>query len=285
MRVTCSCWIVKRRLTPATRDFYRRKLRLFIRWLEENDTQELHQLTAHHIRQFLVSIMQRELSAQYQNNLARAIRAFLNYCVRDGLIEVSPFDKVQMPRKLPETLTPDEVAKVLRACTSTRDKSICLFLLDSGVRASEMLALKVGDVDMRSGMVTVRLGKGQKGRTTFVGASTRKQLKRYLAERNNPKEYEPLFPSSTSGQGLSQAGLVQLMERLRIRSGVQACRAHSFRRTFALTCLRNGMNIYVLAKLMGHADITVLRHYLALVEEDLQEAHQRYGAVDGMALD
>lgn len=207
--------------------------------------------------------------------------------MRDELIEVSPFDKVQMPRlqrKIPETLTPDEVARVLRVCKNARDRAICLFLLDSGVRASEMLALTVGDVDMQSGMVTVRLGKGQKGRTTFVGASTRKQLKRYLAERGDAKSYQPLFPNEINGQRLSQAGLVQLMERLRVRSGVKTCRAHSFRRTFALTCLRNGMNIYVLAKLMGHADISVLRHYLAIVEEDLQEAHARFGTVDGMNL-
>ena len=74
------------------------------------------------------------------------------------------------------------------------------------------------------------------------------------------------------------------MERLRRRSGVAACKCHTFRRTFAITCLRNGMNIYVLARLMGHVDITVLRHYLALVQEDLQEAHVRFGAVDHLLL-
>ena len=81
---------------------------------------------------------------------------------------------------------------------------------------------------------------------------------------------------------MTVSGAEQLMERLRIRSGVEECKCHSFRRTFAITCLRNGMNICILAKLMGHADITVLREYLAIVENDLEEAHIKYGAVDSL---
>ncbi len=77
-------------------------------------------------------------------------------------------------------------------------------------------------------------------------------------------------------------GMTQMMARLRDRSGVKSCSCHTFRRTFALSCLRNGMNIYVLARLMGHADISVLRQYLALVEDDLEQAHAKYGVVDNL---
>ena len=87
-----------RRLTPSTRQFYQAKLSVFLRWCDEHGVENLPDLTAHHIRQFLVHILRRDLSSQYQHNLARAIRAFLNYCVRDELIEKSPFDKVQMPK-------------------------------------------------------------------------------------------------------------------------------------------------------------------------------------------
>jgi integrase/recombinase XerD len=274
-----------RRLTPATREFYRAKLAVFVRWCAEEHIENLNELTAHHIRRFLVHILRRGLSGQYQHNLARAIRAFLNYCVRDDLLETSPFAQVQMPRlerKVPEALSAHEFNTILRSCTCARDRAICLFLLDSGVRASELLALNLGDVDLKTGAVTVRLGKGQKGRTTYVGAATRKQLRRYYAERTTTRDDDPIFIAEKGRGRLTQGGLVQLMERLRIRSGVALCTCHTFRRTFAITCLRNGMNLYVLARLMGHADITVLRPYLALVEDDLQDAHARYGAVDRM---
>ena len=106
---------------------------------------------------------------------------------------------------------------------------------------------------------------------------TRKQIKRYWSERSRVKPDAPAFASQTRGTHLRFDGLVQLMERLRNRSGVVTCTAHTFRRTFAISCLRNCMNIYVLARLMGHADITILRQYLPLVENDLQEAHARFG--------
>jgi integrase/recombinase XerD len=272
-----------RRLAQSTLKFYESKVSLFIRWCNEADVTDLNALTAHDIRRFLVHIYQRGLSSQYQNNLARAIRAFLNYCVRDELIETSPFDKVRMPKvekKILEAMTEREITIILQSCKYERDKAICLFLLDSGVRAGELVALKMEDVDMRTGVVAVHAGKGQKGRTTYIGAKTRKQLKRYLAQRGRAKPDAPLFVNLHTGKALTVWGMTQLMERLRERSGVQNCVCHTFRRTFALTCLRNGMNIYVLARLMGHADISVLRPYLALVEDDLEDAHAKYGAVD-----
>jgi len=105
-------------------------------------------------------------------------------------------------------------------------------------------------------------------------------LKRSLAKRNETSGQSPLFASEHNGESLTISGMVQLMNRLRTRSGVPTCTCHTFRRTFALTCLRNGMNIYVLARLMGHSDIVVLRQYLALVEADLRKAHNDFGVVD-----
>ena len=160
-----------RRLAQSTLKFYESKVSIFIRWCHEADVTDLNALTAHDIRRFLVHIYQRGLSSQYQNNLARAIRAFLNYCVRDELIETSPFDKVRMPKvekKILAAMTEREITIILQSCKYERDKAICLFLLDSGVRAGELVALKMEDVDMRTGVVAVHAGKGQKGRTTYI---------------------------------------------------------------------------------------------------------------------
>lgn len=274
-----------RRLTEATRSFYHGRLSRFIRWCEAQGLESVQDLTAHDIRRYLVHLQRRQLSSQYQHGLARAIRAFLNYCVRDELLEKSPFAKVQMPRlekKILEAFSPEEIKLILKSCRSERDRALCLFLLDTGVRASELIALNVDDVDLKTGMVIVRLGKGQKGRTTYVGARTRKQLRRYFAERDALKGREAAFATEWAGKRMTLSGLIQVMGRLQVRSGVTICTCHTFRRTFALSCLRNGMNIYVLARLMGHADITVLRHYLPLVEDDLQDAHARFGAVDNL---
>lgn len=198
------------------------------------------------------------------------------------MIERSPFDKMKMPKmekKIPESFTQEEVQKVIQACPSQKVKAMCFFLLDTGVRASELLAMNAGDVDLESGVAVIHKGKGQKRAPGLVGATTRKQLFYYFRERGRMRSDEPLF-ATYDGRRMKQDGLVKTFGRLQKASGVPKCRCHTFRRTFAITCLRNGMNVYVLAKLMGHADITTLRHYLHLVEDDLRAAHLRYGTVD-----
>jgi len=87
-----------RRLSHGTLEFYRSKLSVFIRWCDEHNVGALEELTAHVIRRFLVGVQHLNLSSQNQHNLACAIRTFLNYCIRDELIERSPFDKVRVPK-------------------------------------------------------------------------------------------------------------------------------------------------------------------------------------------
>lgn len=274
-----------RRLTRQTRQFYSVKLGVLLRWCAAHSVTDPSHITPHHMRAMLVELAGRGLSDAYQHNIARAARAFLNFCVREELISASPFLRVQMPKQTrhdPVSFTGPEIRAVVAACGNDRDKAIVYTLLDSGVRASELCELNVGDVDMATGAVTVRAGKGQKDRTTFVGARTRRQLHRYLRRRRPLPDHAPLFISLKRRQRLTQSGIVQLMQRLAAASGVARCEAHTFRRTFALSCLRNGMNVYALARLMGHADITVLRAYLTLVSEDLQRAHELHGVVDNL---
>ncbi len=194
--------------------------------------------------------------------------------------------RVKMPRldnRILPAFTEADVKALLDACLSGRDKAIVLFLLDTGLRASEFVALNLGDVDMASGAVMVRQGKGGKDRQVYLGAKTRQTLQRHLRRRRDAEPMgasSPLWASLTTGNRLRRAGLRQVLRRLGERSGVEHCHPHTFRRTFALWSLRAGMDIYSLQRLMGHSDLTMLRRYLALVEQDLQNAHRKHGPVD-----
>ena len=275
-----------RRFTAHTLRFYRGRLTLFLKFCDSQGVDRLTDLSHHHIRQYLVQLDDSGVSSAYHHSLARAIRAFLNYCVRDDLLDVSPFDKVQMPRlekKVLESIAAGDIATLLKACRYERDKAIILLMLDSGVRASELCALNVSDIDFDTGEVIVRRGKGQKGRTVYIGPRTRKQVKRYFIREMDcePSPSQPLFGSQKGGDRLAYYGLKQLFRRLRESTGIHFS-AHSLRRTFAINSLRNGMDIYTLAKLMGHTDISVLRAYLPLVNSDLRMAQERYGVVDNL---
>lgn len=276
-----------RHLSSHTLRFYNGRFTLILRWCDEQSVIYLDELTHHHIRQYLVDVQKRNVSSIYLFDFAKALKAFLNYCVRDELIEVSPMKKVKMPKvekKILSAIALEDINKILKACTYERDKAICLFLLDSGLRARELLALNVANLNFVSGAVTVELGKGQKGRITYIGPKTRKQLLKYfIKERGGtPADRQPVFVTQNdNATRLDYEGLKQLFRRLKEETEIQFS-AHSFRRTFAINSLRNGMNIYVLARLMGHVDITVLRVYLAITEVDLQAAHQQFGVVDNL---
>lgn len=273
-----------RRLTANTLRFYRGRLILFLRWCETRGLTSLSDITHHHLRQYLVDLAESGVSSAYQHRFAKCLKTFFIFCVRDEMLAANPFDKVKIPKlekKIPQAITADKISKIITACRYERDKAIVLTLLDSGVRASELCALNVGDLDMDDGAMLVRLGKGQKGRTVYVGPRTRKQIKRYfIKERNNAQtDSEPLFARQDDGGRLDYDGLKQLIRRLKDATGLQfSC--HSFRRTFALMSLRNGMDVYMLAKLMGHADISVLKVYLEITQGDLQAAQAKYGVVD-----
>lgn len=277
-----------RRCTKMTVDGYQRDIAAFGKWLEEHGILEPTQISAQHARLFLFEIDCRQVSAWTLRHYIGSLRAFCNFLVGEGILTRSPMANIRMPRvpaELPTSFTVNEVRLLLDAAkvgkNPARDVAIILALLDTGCRCTEFLAVKVGDVDLKSGQVIVRQGKGQRDRVTFLGEKGRTATAKYLRERPRPARHEPLWITS-KGECLTNWGLRQLLERLAHRAGLTDVHPHKFRRTFALWSLRAGMNIYCLQALMGHSTLTMLQRYLALVEADLEKQHREHGAVDSM---
>jgi integrase/recombinase XerD len=269
-------------LTFASLRYYTQTVTAFADHCEQSNVATVDQVTAATVRAYLVGLQRRGLAPHTVHGAARAIRAFLRFCAADGLIADAPqFAMPKLPKKVLPAFEPADVARLLDAANE-RDKLIVLMLLDTGLRASELIALDGADLDTTSGAVLVREGKGRKPRTVYLGAKTRRELGHYWRKAGRPAAKMPVWVSLTSGARLTDSGLRQLLQRLGERAQVDHCHPHTFRRTFALWSLRGGMDIHTLAALMGHADIGVLRQYLALSGADLQRAHQAAGPVDRM---
>ena len=201
-------------VSPQTLIYYNKKLLPFIEWCNGNGTPTIGDVTATNVRTYIVSLQQRKLAPHTVHGHARAIKALLS-CVADGLLTVAPqFAMPKLPKEILPAFDANDVMRLLNACDDDRDRLIVLFLLDTGVRASEFVALNGSDIDLATGAVMVRRGKGAKGRMVYLGAKTRRELTRYWREYGKPASGDPVWESLTTGNRLTGDGLRQLLQRL-----------------------------------------------------------------------
>jgi len=273
------------RCTERTIAQYGWTLRKFMQWLSQQGVVHPQDISPHHIRLFLSELVQRGCTAWYAHGFARVIKTWSGFLYGEGVIPIDPSINVRMPRlerKILPSFSVPEMEGLVASCRDARESAAVFTLLDTGIRATELAGLDIGDVDLKTGRLAVRKGKGQKWRIVFLGASARSALATYLTARVDAQSGDPLFPSATTGQRFSANGLLQFCRRLGRRAGVAHCAPHAFRRTFARSALRGGMDVESLRLLMGHADLHTLMQYVGTSEADLAEAHRRFGPVDGM---
>lgn len=219
------------------------------------------------------------------------LAAWFKWCHVEGFIDADFMAGVKKPRAQTEIkppLSPEQLAKILDAAKAglnpQRDVAILLLLLDTGLRASELLSLQVCDVDLANRSLII-VGKGNKKRGVFMGRQATKALILYLrTTRRQPTQ--PLFYAQAgvnAGEPMKIHGLQQLMTRLAKRAGVEGpCSPHALRRSFACSFLKAGGNVFALQSLLGHSDLTMTRRYCRIAEADLQEQHAKFSPADLM---
>lgn len=285
-----------RGLATKTLDFYRFQLGHALAWFTAHGVNDLDGLTVQHLREYVVSLAARGLSPASQHAGARSLRCWLRWCEAEDLLTgKNPVRRLKMPRR-PRVMLPalgrEELLAIIHAAQGTltpeRDTAIILTLADSGLRASELCGLVWGDVDLVSGRVFVRAGKGEKDRWVFLGHAARAALATYQATLAAAGGQEPVFQRANNrfpGGALHYDGLKMLLRRLGTAAGVPNCHAHAFRRSFAVAMLRDGADLVRLARILGHADLTMLqRHYLPLCVDDLADAHRQHSPADRLEL-
>lgn len=306
-------------LSPNTLTSYAHDLGL---WLEIQGDCDLSQVTTQELREYLNHMRneytprringnnEQKLSSKTLRNIWISLSAFFTWASQEFNFS-SPMKGVPAPKftQAPvETFTKEEIEALLKACeycqeaqtdqrrkftmrrpTARRDRAIILTLLDTGLRASELCSLRIGDVDMKSGKVTVRHGigggsKGGKGRTVFMGKSTRRALWRYLADREESNDPDaPLFLGK-SYRPMRKDGLRLVITVLGKKADVPKCHPHKFRHTFAITYLRSGGDLFTLKSLLGHSTLEMVEHYARIAEVDIEQAHRRASPADNWRL-
>lgn len=206
------------------------------------------------------------------------LKLFVDWFADEVEWDNNPFKKLKPPKVKPKIIDPvelDTIRTMLQYCNTAR-QAIILFLLDTGIRSQELLSLSVSDVNMLSGQVTIRSGKGNKSRTTIIGKESKRILKKYLKERKVQSEY---LWTTTTGNQLSYSALNSSLKRIAKKAGVPPPTPHDFRRAFCLNMIKSGTDIESLRQMMGHNSLSMLRLYAKLSASDIMVAHSK-GGVD-----
>lgn len=269
----------------STLEYYRDELRWLVDYLASQNVHNALDITSSHIRGFLLAMSERR-SPGGVHICHRVSKTFLRWIASEyePVGWKNPIENIKPPKLGHEPLPPvnlDDLRKMLETCdkslTGTRDRAIMLVLLDSGLRAFELLALDLEDI--QDDTVTVRRGKGGKSRTVFIGDKTRQELNRYLRHRG--MEAGPLWVTDERTP-LSMNGLKTIVRRRAQSAGVPKPGIHAFRRGFAVAMLKAGADLVSIQRLLGHSQLGVTQRYLRLELSDLQAAHKKHGPVNGL---
>jgi integrase/recombinase XerD len=275
-----------RNLASGTIGFYTKKLKVFFLFCRDLAITRVDQITPDTIRSFLILLEEQRHKPAGVHCFYRSVKTFLKWYEQETERANwrNPIDKVKAPIVPLEPLDPvsvDTIKAMIQTCrwelTAARDKAILLVLLDTGLRLSEFLALNKEDVNLITGTIQIRSGKGRKPRNTYLGDIARQSLRRYLRERH---DHNPALWISRSEQRLTQTGLRMMLRRRADRGDVPAPSPHDFRRAFALERWRSGADILTISKLMGHSSLQVLTRYLKQAGEDLEQAAKQSSPVD-----
>jgi integrase/recombinase XerD len=270
----------------------------FVAWCEEQGLQ-LEQITARHIRTYIDVISARRgatggpLKSSTVRLYALTVKVFLSWCAQEKDFEeaVSPkmLARVQLPNEeqtVIEVFAPAQIEALLRATEkqpfAIRDKAIVSMLIDTGVRAGEIVGLLLNCVwlDTEDSYIKVT-GKGRKEREIALGRTARLALRRYITRYRKPKNKadQHVFLSRT-GEPITISGLEQIIEQIAEHARIKGvrCSPHTFRHTYAVQYLLNGGDLYKLSRTMGHASVKITERYLGAVKA--KQARQGQSVLD-----
>jgi integrase/recombinase XerD len=175
--------------------------------------------------------------------------------------------RVQMGKKLPVVLSQQEIHAIFSATRNLKHRVVLMTIYSAGLRISEVVHLKVSDIDSQRMTIRVQQGKGQKDRYTLLSQRTLEVLRAYW------KEYRPsgwLFPGKPETEHLSVSSVQRVFEKVLLRAGIKKpASVHTLRHSFATHLLEAGTDLYHIQRLLGHTSPKTTAIYLHLSRKNL----------------
>lgn len=267
---------------------YQSDLAQFYAYLTEEGIETFGEVTHVMIRTFLSRLYMANAARKTLSRKVSCLRSFYDFLMREGVLESNPAKSVSTPKlekKVPNFLYIEEVKQLLEAPSMTeplgiRDRAILELLYASGIRVSECMGLKLGDLDLDTGMARV-FGKGAKERIVLLGQKACDAVRLYLdkarprlLQERKTSGKEPVLFLNYRGEPLSGRSVRRIVDKYMLQvAGQKSISPHVLRHTFATHLLDEGADLRVVQELLGHVSLSSTQIYTHATKEKLMRVY------------
>ena len=273
--------LVDKGLSNNTVKAYEADISSFFQWLDTEDL-KYDNLQEDHINQYISFLFQRKMRSSSVNRKISSIKSFYIFLVKRNFVKNSPLNDLVTPKQekyLPESMSEAEVDKLLNSPDvsnkiENRDKAMIEMLYATGMRISELVNLKITDVDMKRCVVKV-FGKGSKERLVPFGETALDSLRSYLNEREQSSSKEIFL--SNRGKKMTRVAFWQRVKIYLIRENLKnSISPHTLRHAFATHLLNRGADLRSVQLLLGHSDLSTTQIYTHIAKQRLSDVLKKH---------
>ena len=240
-----------------------------------------------HVSGFIAMLKSSGLAPRSRARVLSAVRMFHKFLMVEGYAEINPASLIKAPKTLsllPEVLSVREVEALLAApdtesLIDVRDRAMLELLYATGLRVSELVSLKVQDINLQAGYL-MTIGKGGKERVVPIGESARRSLESYISKSRatgNGRGVSRYIFVSRLGDGMSRQAFWNLIKKRAVEAGIQKnISPHTLRHSFATHLLENGADLRSVQLMLGHADLSTTQIYTHITRERLKRLHAEH---------
>jgi integrase/recombinase XerD len=273
---------VEKGLARHTLESYKRDLGRLQTWATANGKQ-VTELTRPDLRKWIASLSREGLAPTSIARAVSATRGFFKFLMLDGHIKSHPAEDLDTPQRfsyLPKFLTEDEINRLFAAPDiateqGVRDRAMLEIMYATGLRVSELVGLKHGDVDLLAGLVVCH-GKGNKQRCIPLGKSAIHWLQQYAAVKAGYGKQSSLTLFLHRGKPFTRHLAWSIMKHHAEKAGIKNVSPHTLRHSFATHLLQHGADSRSVQALLGHSDISTTQIYTHITDVHLRSAYDRH---------